>query len=84
MKGKNKRALKLFGQSGQTAVEYILLLAVVASMMVSMLKQVKTYFMGENCTGPRAMVSPLCQVQALWSGQGSSGFRYFNLPRSSQ
>ncbi len=71
-------------QSGQTAVEYLLMLVVVVAMMISVLNLLKSYLLAEegDCEGPKAEKSVICQVKRVWrADQGFRTFTLYNAPK---
>ena len=66
-------------QQGQTAVEYILLLLVIATVAVNVGKVLKERIVGNagDCTGGNKAL--ICQVQALMDVQGD--FKYFKITK---
>jgi len=71
-----RKYFKTLGQKGQTAIEYILLLMVIATMITTLAKRINEYFTlpdGETCEeNPNSLV---CQFQ---KGLGDD-FRFFTL-----
>ena len=67
-------------QLGQTAVEYIFLIAVMATLIVSILGYIKTRYLGNalNCNNGRSR-GILCNINAVLTPDTTSGrrFRYF-------
>ena len=67
-------------QSGQAAVEYMLMLAVVAVLMGGIFDKLRTYMVGTGtCPNP----SFICRVIEVYSGPGmfDGSYRYFSLSR---
>lgn len=63
-------------ERGQTAVEYILLIAVVMVLMSVVLRQVRLWVLAENCGPDSRQIS--CQLQRVY---GTKDFRTFRLIR---
>ena len=75
---------KLFlNDKGQTAVEYILMVAVMALTIMSLTGKIKTYLLCDdgNCANPENNKSFICQVFAKGILQPDAGFRTFILHR---
>jgi Flp pilus assembly pilin Flp len=75
---KSKSLVK--NQSGQTAVEYIFLIAVMSTLIVSFLGYIKNKYLGDalkcNASNSNGM---LCKISSVLSPDTSGGrrFRYF-------
>jgi len=70
-------------QSGQTSIEYILLLAVVVFMITTIMKNVKNRFIAEQTPCPISDKSLGCMIARGISSFGTSdaNFRYFQVRR---
>ena len=67
-------------QSGQTAVEYILMIAVMATLIVSLLGYIKNKYLGNalKCNSSNSS-GMLCKISSILMPDSSGGrrFRYF-------
>lgn len=75
-------SLKLlhFEEDGQTAVEYLLLLLVLVSIITSLLLVIKKQYFGdpEKCLQPGARQTIACKIVGIMDpGQGGKPFQYF-------
>lgn len=78
MKNKGPSSQSYIAQNGQAVVEYLLLLAVVVSLIASITGIIKERFLGnlDNCTGANQSIA--CNLKSLITpGQ----FRYFKVRR---
>ncbi|MBF0312716.1 MAG: hypothetical protein HQK50_04775 [Oligoflexia bacterium] len=68
-------------KSGQTAVEYVVLIAVMASLTVMVLNKVRDFLIGPGGECPNE--SLFCRILDGATGAGAlgEGFRYFTLRR---
>jgi len=81
----NKKPLiKTMGEKGQTAVEYILLFAVVAVMLMSLMRYVQQRVLGnpddcEGQTGPNQSMT--CKIYGIFNSYTGdySKFRYYRI-----
>ena len=67
-------------QKGQTAVEYILLLAVMASIITSLMVFIKNKYLGnaEECNRPANRGKILCKIDSyIRPTGGNKRFQYF-------
>jgi len=76
--------LKLFDKSrstkGQTAVEYVLMLAVIGVIIVSTMGKVKTYLVGNGNTCDKTDKALLCSIKRVMLGDPQGvAFRYFSV-----
>ncbi len=64
-------------QRGQTAVEYIFLLAVVVTIITSLLSVIKSKYLGDmsNCTGANSQKF-LCKINNLMMSNEDQGRRF--------
>lgn len=78
--GKGQLTALMDNQRGQTAVEYMLLMVVIASIMGGVFGKVKTYFIG---TGRCPNNSFICRVIEINSGPDmfDGTYRFFTLSR---
>ena len=68
------------GEKGQTAVEYILLLLVMVTLITSLLSYVKTKYLGdpEKCNTAVNSKTLLCKIQSyIRPTGGNKPFQYF-------
>ncbi|MBT7609780.1 MAG: class III signal peptide-containing protein [Bacteriovoracaceae bacterium] len=72
-------ALKAFSNKGQTAVEYVLLFAVVIVMTLALMKQIKDRMVGDisNCTANSKDLG--CKLRGAFPTGGYENFRYFKV-----
>lgn len=77
---------RVMNNKGQTAVEYILMVAVMALTIISLSGKIKTYLLSDdgNCGNPENNKSFICQVFAKGILQPDAGFRTFVLHRFSK
>ena len=68
---------------GQTAVEYILMVAVISLVILSISSKLKTYLLSDdgNCANPATNKSFICQTFSKGILQAEAGFRTFKLLR---
>lgn len=73
------KGLKNIRSRGQTIVEYIVLMAVVVGVIISVMKRVKDYLLAdtENCTPQSTQI--ICVWQATFDE--TNNFRYFQIRR---
>jgi hypothetical protein len=71
--------LKQLGHSGQTAVEYILLFAIVIVMTLALMKQIKDRMVGDisDC-GPNSQALG-CKIKGAFPSGGYQNFRFFKV-----
>jgi Flp pilus assembly pilin Flp len=68
------------GESGQTAVEYILMLCVMVSIIVSILGMIKTQYLGnpQACESAANKKKLLCKISSfLTDSGGNKHFQYY-------
>ena len=68
------------GEKGQSAVEYILLLMVMVTLITSLLSYVKTKYLGdpEKCNIPANSKTLFCKIQSyVRPTGGNKPFQYF-------
>jgi Flp pilus assembly pilin Flp len=68
-------------QSGQTAIEYVLLLVVVSTLVTAVAGNIKEYFLADagNCTAQSK--SLVCTFETQFEKVGLADFRYFTVMR---
>ncbi len=72
--------LGLHNQKGQTAVEYILLLMVMATLITSLLGFIKTRYLGsiDQCANPSNRGKLLCKINSyIMPSGGNKRYQYF-------
>jgi Flp pilus assembly pilin Flp len=80
MEKDNLRALK--NDKGQTAVEYILLLVVVASVITSLAAYMKNRFLGDSlqCDKPQNKAKLLCKINSFYEPRNGQEKRFKYYP----
>lgn len=75
--------LKKLGQRGQTGVEYILMVAVLALVIISLTGKIKTYLLGDDgtCANPAENKNFICQTFTNGLLNPEAGYRTFKLLR---
>ena len=72
-------------QKGQTAVEYMLMLAVMASIITSLLSYIRVHYLGDmtKCDSPANKKSLLCKINNIVAPQGGNKrFQYVPFKKS--
>lgn len=72
--------VRCLGQKGQSAIEYILLLMVMVTLITSILSYVKTKFLGDptKCQTPANSKTLLCKIESYVRPTGGNRpFQYF-------
>ena len=71
------------GRKGQTAVEYILMVAILALTIISLTGKMKEFLLSDdgNCEGAGKKKSYICQVFSLGVLNPEAGYRTFKLLR---
>ncbi len=70
----------LFDQKGQTAIEYILLLLVMTSIITSIMMFIRTRYLGdpEQCVSPAQQQLLLCKINRILEPKGEGKrFQYY-------
>lgn len=72
-----KQNLKKLSQKGQTAVEYIVLMAIIVSIIIGLMKKVRQFLLADvnSCTPQSTQV--ICAWQRMFDQQNA--FRYFQV-----
>lgn len=65
------------GERGQVAVEYVLLLAVVTTILFSLMGQVKGYLLADQGACTASSKSVVCQFEKMLSFNSFRSFRIF-------
>lgn len=69
------------GHKGQTVIEYIFMLAIMISIIGSLLTLLKTYYLGDmkKCVPGASTKLILCKIQGYISGEGTGAkkFQYY-------
>ena len=67
-------------ESGQTTVEYVLFIAVISAVVITLSKKVKNHLLGEDgeCNNPES-TSFVCEAFNLGLLDRDGGYRYFTL-----
>lgn len=71
---------RTLGQSGQSAIEYILLLMVMVTLITSLLSYVKNKYLGDptKCETPANSKTLLCKIESyVRPTGGNKPFQYF-------
>lgn len=79
------RKKQQLGQKGQTVIEYIFMLAIMVSIIGSLLTLLKTYYLGDinKCVPGAKTKLILCKIQGYISGEGtgSKNFQYYGFKK---
>jgi len=70
-------------QTGQTSIEYILLISVVITMLIGVSKQIESYLLADagNCKADSKSIVCRLENAFKFGGGDGKGFRYFTLRR---
>lgn len=74
------KKMRKIGKKGQTAIEYILLLFVMTSLIASLLTMIKTNYLGNiaNCGQVSERNKIMCKINIiLMPSGGNKAFQYF-------
>ena len=76
-----KKLLK--NEKGQTAVEYILLLLVMTSIITSILFYIKNKYLGDpaKCNLPANRNTILCKINSVFAPSGQKKFQYYQFKK---
>ena len=77
---------KINENKGQTAIEYIVMVSVIALVVISLSNKAKTFLLSDDgtCANPAENKSYICQVFKLGVLNQEAGFRTFKLLRFSE
>jgi hypothetical protein len=74
-----KLSLSKLGQKGQTSIEYVMMMAVVVALAVSIMGIVRERVLGPGGECPPGDKSILCSFENIFNR--TDGFRYFSIKR---
>ena len=64
---------------GQAAVEYLLLMAVVVTVMITVMTKVRNWMLADSGTCKDKKFSLICVVKKVFSEEATGNFQYFSL-----